>query len=160
MSSRRRRWTRKELIALLRAEAQRIGRTPRDRDLRSPERLCPALRTYALAFGSLGVAQAAAGLVFNNRGNIPGTRKAVCRRGHHRTPENVDAQGHCRACAAFWKVREGRGYMAPKPGRSGPKPRAELLRFLRTRKPPTLVDAIRREMELEKHWRITARRTA
>ena len=43
--------------------------------------------------------------------HVYGRRKAVCVNGHARTPENVNAQGACRACSReasrrhYWSTR-------------------------------------------------------
>lgn len=108
------RWTRNTALIAFLHEARRIGRCPRDCDLRAPDRICPSLRTYRRLFGSLGAAQLAAGFKLNGRGRQSGWRKKVCIRGHPRTPNNLDRQGHCCQCAAFWKARRGRGVLRPR----------------------------------------------
>lgn len=107
-------WTQESARIALRMEAVRIGRTPRDCDLRSPDRVCASLKTYHRLFGSLGAAQSAAGLPLNYVGGNTGWRKPTCKRGHPRTPDNLDTQGHCIACSAFWRSRTGRGPIRPR----------------------------------------------
>ena len=107
-------WDRDTAIRALQYEAQRLGRTPRDKDLRSPTRTCASLKTYHRIFGSLHAAALAAGLQPRRLGANAGWRKPRCHRGHERTADNVDRQGHCRRCAAFWKRREGMGPMLPR----------------------------------------------
>ena len=110
----RRFWDRETARRALAYEAERLGRTPRDKDLRSPVRTCASLSTYRKIFGSLGAAHLAAGLDADPRIGSTGWRKLKCKRGHDRTPENVDTQGHCRLCAAYWHARQGRGPMMPR----------------------------------------------
>lgn len=107
-------WDVETAAAALRFEANRLGRTPRDKDLRSPARTCASLKTYRRLFGSLGAAQLAAGLPLNHIGGRKGWRKRYCKRGHARIPEHLDTQGHCRLCAAHWRSRRGRGAMLPR----------------------------------------------
>jgi hypothetical protein len=99
------RWDRESAIAALRREAARLGRTPSDRDLRSPSRTCAPLSTYYVLFGSLGAAQIEAGLPMNTGGTL-GWRKARCVRGHERTADNVGPQSHCRVCDRERKRRK------------------------------------------------------
>lgn len=65
------RFTDAQLLRLLRIEAQRLGRTPTQRDLQRPDRMCPHLSTYLDRFRSLGRAARAAGLRPNDRGFGP-----------------------------------------------------------------------------------------
>lgn len=110
----RMRWTRELAILALRREAERIGRTPGQLVLRKPECIAAPEKVYRRLFGSMRNAQIAAGLKPNERGRALGWRKAKCKRGHDRTPNNVGTQGHCRLCAAHWASRQGRGVMLPR----------------------------------------------
>lgn len=112
----RRFWDRNTALRALRFEATRLGRTPTQRDLRSPDRTCACDKVYRKLFGSFTAACRAAGLTSRVRGGNPGWRKPRCHRGHDRTnPANIDGQGHCRLCAAHWASRQGRGVMRPHP---------------------------------------------
>jgi hypothetical protein len=103
-------WDRTTALRALWWEAKRLGRTPTQRDLRSPDRTCPSESVYRDMFGGLYNACVAAGLPGRRKGRNTGWRKPKCRRGHDRTRrENIDSQGHCRLCAAHWKSRRGRG---------------------------------------------------
>lgn len=54
MKSAPRFWDRDTALAALRYEAQRLGRTPTDRDLRRSTRTCASLRTYHRESQELG----------------------------------------------------------------------------------------------------------
>jgi hypothetical protein len=146
------RWTRHTAIIALRLEAARIGRTPGDKDLRKPGRVCASLKTYRRLFGTLGAAQRAAGLRQRAPGGFKGWRKRFCKRGHRRIPEFLDRQGHCRLCAAFWRHRRGKGPMLPR-GQTKPL-------VYETRVGPRVVraeTALRHSPEaMARYWRLAA----
>lgn len=95
-------WTKAAALNALRREARRIGKTPGAKDLWKDGRTCPTYKVYRRLFGSLKTAQALAGLPLNRLGRVRGWRKAVCHRGHRRTPDNRGPQGHCLQCAKSW----------------------------------------------------------
>lgn len=94
----KREWTPFRALFLLRMEAVRLGRTPSQQDLRRSRSLAPSESTLRKMFGSLTEAQKRARLVPHPHGAQRGWRKKVCKRGHQRTPENLDRQGHCVVC--------------------------------------------------------------
>lgn len=59
-----------QLLAALRDEAKRLGRTPGTRDVGRGDSLCPVERVYCKRFGSFGNACRMAGLPARKRGEL------------------------------------------------------------------------------------------
>ena len=95
-------WTREAAIEALHLEAKRLGRPPGVYDTRQPGHLCPTDRTLIRLFGTWSLAMKAAGMPVRSKGWPTRPRKSVCHRGHPRTPENLDGQGHCKTCRKLW----------------------------------------------------------
>jgi hypothetical protein len=115
-------WTKRSTIAALKAESRRLGRPLGILDLRASGRVCPSDRTVIRLFGSVTTAFALAGIPRKPHGRPKGYRFTHCKRGHERTPDNLDTRGHCIECSQGWKSRIRRKSERPAPPEIVPLP--------------------------------------
>jgi hypothetical protein len=96
-------WTDDQVIAVLRADAKRRGRSPTQEEWKRPSKGRPSFSTLRHHFGSFNAALRAAQLPTRKTAGQLGVRRSHCLRGHELTPENTitkpDGQRQCRTCA-------------------------------------------------------------